>query len=315
MSEPYSITELSDGRPIELQVSPNDAGLRLDKWLAQQLPEFSRARLQSWIAQGKVLLDGNHTAAKTKLVPGSRVELKLDFSCQQDSAEAQPVEFELLFEDADLLIVNKPAGLTVHPGAGQPDQTLQNGLLYHRPNLAQLPRAGIVHRLDKDTTGVMMVAASTQAHTQLVRALQAREISRDYSALVWGTPVAGATVDAPLGRHPRERTRFAVQQGGRDAVTHYRVVEKFPDHAYLSLKLETGRTHQIRVHMQHMGYPLIGDPMYGRRGDPYRQRLGRQALHATRLKFKHPRSGDEVEFRAPLPTDMQEILDEWRQLD
>ena len=225
---------------------------------------------------------------------------------------AQPIDFEVVYEDADLLVIFKPAGLTVHPGAGQPDGTLQNGLLYYRPTLAAVPRAGIVHRLDKDTSGLMLVAATLEAQTALSRAIQERAVHREYLAVVWGVPVAGATIEANLNRHPRDRTRFAVSPGGRDAVTHFRVQEKFARHSLLRVMLETGRTHQIRVHMQHAGYPLVGDPVYGRRGDPFRQQIPRQALHAWRLSFEHPVDGQTLTFEREPPADMQALIEQLR---
>ena len=300
---------------MQFDVSVENDGMRLDKFLAELLPQHSRARIQAWIKQGCVDVDGQQVPAKTRLQFGSRVTVQPVFEAAAAEIEAQQIDFEVLYEDADILVVNKPAGLTVHPGAGQPDGTLQNGLLHYRPELRQLPRAGIVHRLDKDTSGVMVVAASPEAQTQLVRELQERNIQREYIALVWGVPVAGATVEQPLARHPRDRLRFAVRPGGREAVTHYRVAEKFDKHACLRVRLETGRTHQIRVHMQHAGYPLIGDPLYGRRGDPYRHSLGRQALHAIELRLSHPRSGEEMQFLAPLAEDLEEILNVWRSMD
>lgn len=321
MSEPPSITEQApasepdpqaDQTTLTLEVSARDDGLRLDKWLADQLPQHSRARLQGWIKQGRVQVDGQVQPPKLRLLGGSLVRVEPASPPLQPAITAQPIEFEVVYEDEHMLIVNKPAGLTVHPGAGQPDGTLQNGLLHYRPELAQVARAGIVHRLDKDTSGVMVVAATPQAQTQLVRALQEHAIYRHYRALVWGVPVAGSTIDAPLGRHPRERIRFSVRPGGREAITHYRVAEKFAKHADLQVQLETGRTHQIRVHLQHAGYPLIGDALYGRRGDPYRAQLGRQALHAQCLELQHPHSDEAMRFEAPLPADMQAILDGWR---
>ncbi len=321
MSEPPSITKPdlasecspgADETSLSFEVSMADAGQRLDKLLAGLMPEHSRGRLQDWIRQSRVRVDGAVVAPKTKIDGGSRIDVWPVVEAPDTEVEAQPIDFAVVYEDEHLIIVNKPAGLTVHPGAGQRDGTLQNGLLHHRPALAAVPRAGIVHRLDKDTTGLMVVAATPQAQTHLVRELQAREIEREYCAMVWGVPVAGSTVDAPLARHPRDRLRFAVSAAGREAVTQYRVSEKFEKHSVLQVRLETGRTHQIRVHMQHAGYPLIGDALYGRRGDPYRHSLGRQALHAQHLALTHPASGERVSFDANLPPDMQAILEQWR---
>lgn len=325
MSEPSSIAEQAGAAEpdrkdvieagqttLSFKVSDQDAGQRLDKLLATLMPEHSRGRLQEWIRAGQVSVDGQQLPPKAKLESGCCISVIPELHEKDHRIEPQAIDFEVIYEDEALLIINKPAGLVVHPGAGQPDQTLQNGLLHYRPDLAKVARAGIVHRLDKDTTGLMVVAATPQAQTQLVRDLQEREITRAYVALVWGVPVAGGTIDQPLGRHPRERLRFAVRPGGRDAVTHYRVGEKFEKHAHLNVQLETGRTHQIRVHMQHQGFPLVGDPLYGRRGDPYRAILKRQALHASHLSLIHPLSGEEVEFDAPIPADMQEIMNVWR---
>lgn len=321
MSEPPSIAKPDhasecapgvDETSLSFEVSMADAGQRLDKLLAGLMPEHSRGRLQDWIRQQRVRVDGEILAPKAKIQGGSRIDVWPLVETLDSEVVAQAIDFEVVYEDDELLVINKPAGLTVHPGAGQRDGTLQNGLLHYRPALAAVARAGIVHRLDKDTTGLMVVAATPQAQTHLVRELQAREIEREYCALVWGVPVAGATVDAPLARHPRERLRFAVSAGGREAVTHYRVSEKFAKHSVLQVRLETGRTHQIRVHMQHAGYPLIGDALYGRRGDPYRHTLGRQALHAQSLALTHPASGERMVFQAPLPADMQAVVEQWR---
>ncbi len=294
------------------EVDERLCGQRQDKILAALLPEHSRARLQAWIRDGRVTVDGRVLPPKAKLERGQELVVRVAGVEEAREMVPQAIEFEVVYEDAALLVVNKPAGLTVHPGAGQADGTLQNGLLHYRPALAQVARAGIVHRLDKDTTGLMVIAATPEAQTALVRAMQAREIQREYSALIWGVPVAGATIEAPLGRHPKDRTRFAVRGGGRPAVTHYRVMEKFARNSVLRVKLETGRTHQIRVHLQQAGYPLIGDPVYGRRGDPYRRTLGRQALHATRLSLIHPSRDEEMHWEIPLPKDMQDVIDEWR---
>ena len=289
------------------------AGERQDRALAALLPEHSRARLTAWIREGRVTVDGQRLPPKTRMAEGMALTVTPGESPSQVArVEPQAMALDILYEDDEILVINKPAGLTVHPGAGQADGTLQNALLAHRASLARVPRAGIVHRLDKHTSGVLVVAATETAQTALVRAIQAREIGREYRALVWGVPVAGGRIEAALGRHPRDRTRFAVVRRGRDAVTHYRVLEKFERHALLGLALETGRTHQIRVHLQHAGYPIIGDPAYGRRGDPWRRSLGRQALHAYRLSLAHPASGEALSWEVPLPADLQAVLDAWR---
>ncbi len=306
------MTEQTGEGALSFLIEEDLAGQRLDKALALLMPEQSRARLQGWIRDGHVRLDGLVQPPKARVEAGCRIEVEPPAAPQDERVLPQAIDFPVLYEDASLLIVDKPAGLTVHPGAGQPDGTLQNALLHYRPALAGVPRAGIVHRLDKDTSGLMVIAGTAEAQTALVRAIQERSVRREYLALVWGVPVAGATIDAPLGRHPRDRTRYVVRPGGRDAVTHYRVAEKFERHALLRVRLETGRTHQIRVHMQHAGYPLIGDPAYGRRGDPWRQSLGRQALHACTLSLAHPVSGEEMSWESPLPADLQGVLEGWR---
>ncbi len=306
------MTEQTGEGALSFLIEEDLAGQRLDKALALLMPEQSRARLQAWIRDGHVRLDGVVQPPKARVEAGCRIEVEPPAAPQDDRVLPQPIHFPVLYEDESLLIVDKPAGLTVHPGAGQPDGTLQNALLHYRPALAGVARAGIVHRLDKDTSGLMVIAGTAEAQTALVRAIQERSVRREYLALVWGVPVAGATIDAPLGRHPRDRTRYVVRPGGRDAVTHYRVAEKFERHALLRVRLETGRTHQIRVHMQHAGYPLIGDPAYGRRGDPWRQSLGRQALHACTLSLAHPVSGEEMSWESPLPADLQGVLEGWR---
>ncbi len=306
------MTEQTGEGALSFLIEEDLAGQRLDKALALLMPEQSRARLQGWIRDGHVRLDGVVQPPKARVEAGCRIEVEPPAAPQDERVLPQAIDFPVLYEDASLLIVDKPAGLTVHPGAGQPDGTLQNALLHYRPALAGVPRAGIVHRLDKDTSGLMVIAGTAEAQTALVRAIQERSVRREYLALVWGVPVAGATIDAPLGRHPRDRTRYVVRPGGRDAVTHYRVAEKFERHALLRVRLETGRTHQIRVHMQHAGYPLIGDPAYGRRGDPWRQSLGRQALHACTLSLAHPVSGEEMSWESPLPADLQGVLEGWR---
>jgi 23S rRNA pseudouridine1911/1915/1917 synthase len=305
------MTEQTAPSPERFVLGEEFSGQRQDKVLASLLPAHSRARLQAWIREGQVTVDGQVLPPKARLVAG--MELSVQPVVVEASTEVCPqhIEFEVFYEDESLLVVNKPAGLTVHPGAGQADGTLQNGLLHYRPELARVARAGIVHRLDKDTTGLMVIAATPEAQTALVRAMQAREIEREYAAIVWGVPVAGATIDEPLGRHAKDRTRFVVRHGGRDAVTHYRVTEKFARHCLLAVRLETGRTHQIRVHLQHAGYPLIGDASYGRRGDPFRGTLGRQALHATKLSLVHPDSQEPMAWQAALPADMQQIIDAW----
>ncbi len=293
------------------------AGMRLDQALARALPDYSRNVLTRWLREGHLRVDGETLSPRHKVVGGEHVSLRVPHE-RAESWEPQAIELDIVHEDDDLLVVNKPAGLVVHPAAGNPDGTLINALVHHAPELAELPRAGLVHRLDKDTTGLLVVARSRLAHTQLVADLQARTIHREYEAVVWGVPTGGGTIDEPIGRHPRDRKRMAVIRGGRPAVTHFTVAQRFAAHSHLRVRLETGRTHQIRVHMAHRRLPLVGDPVYGgRRAAPGRVReaaaeavaaFPRQALHAARLGLNHPRSGAALTWRAPLPDDMHALL-------
>ncbi|MCG8427321.1 MAG: 23S rRNA pseudouridine(1911/1915/1917) synthase RluD, partial [Chromatiales bacterium] len=268
------------------------AGKRLDQVLPLLFPDFSRSRLQQWIKEGLVTVDGQCHRPRDKVVGGERVTLEVVLE-EQVECKPQPLDLAIIHEDDQILVINKPAGLVVHPAAGNPDGTLQNGLLHHEPNLIQLPRAGIVHRLDKETSGLLVVAKTPGAHKSLIEQLQAREIKREYRAVVTGVMTAGGMVDEPIGRHPSQRTKMAVVRSGKPAVTHYRVIERYRSHTYLKVFLETGRTHQIRVHMAHIHYPMVGDPVYGGRlkmpqgaSDALREQLQlfrRQALHARRL--------------------------------
>jgi len=309
---PLSETEL-----FNAEIPPELAGFRLDQALAELFPEFSRSKLQSWIKDGHALLDGMARIPKHKVLGGEHVELRAEIEIQTD-CQPEDIPLEILFEDESLLIVNKPPGLVVHPAAGHWVGTLQNALLHHAPQLANIPRAGIVHRIDKDTSGLLMVAKTLQAHKALVDQLQERSIDREYLALAQGYLTAGGTVDEPIGRHPTDRKRFAVREDGKPSVTHYRIAERLPGHTLLRVKLETGRTHQIRVHMLHIHHPLLGDPVYGGRlrllpgGN---QALGaqlrgfkRQALHAEKLGLEHPESGEWHEWRVDMPEDMQTLL-------
>ncbi|MGB1556750.1 MAG: RluA family pseudouridine synthase [Oceanococcaceae bacterium] len=295
-------------------VEAEGQGQRLDQLLAAAASQYSRTRLQSWIKAGLVQVDGVvQTTPRAAIEAGQTVRLCAPEAAEPDTTvHPEAIALDIVHEDADILVLHKPAGLTVHPGAGQSSGTLQNALLHHRPELAQVPRAGIVHRLDKLTSGLLVVAANLTAHTALVRALAEREITREYLALVWGEIIAGGTIDAPLGRDPRDRRRYVVGQGGRHAITHFRVEERFARHTLLRVQLETGRTHQIRVHMHHRKWPLVGDPVYGRRGDPLRAIMPRQALHATALGFAHPGDGSPMRFERPVPADMQAVLEELR---
>ena len=304
-------------RTHELQIDPPLAGLRLDQALARALPQYSRARLQGWIEAGAVRVDGLVPRARDKVHGGERVRIEARLEPEtRVVAEALPID--VVHKDRGIFVVNKPAGLVVHPGAGNASRTLQNALLALDPKLAVVPRAGLVHRLDKDTSGLMVVARTPEAHAALVAALAEREIERAYLAVCVGVMTGGGTVDEPIGRHRTQRTRMAVRADGRDAVTHYRVLRRFRGHTLVRAELETGRTHQIRVHLAHIGYPLVGDPVYGGRrriprgaSEPLIAALGafkRQALHAMRLALEHPLTGKAMEWEAPPPDDMAALL-------
>jgi 23S rRNA pseudouridine1911/1915/1917 synthase len=299
------------------QTPPELAGQRLDQVLAVLLPDYSRSRLQAWIRDGRVAVDGAVVAASGRLRGGENISIDVPSQNTQAPPTAEAIALDIVHEDADLLVVNKPAGLVVHPGAGNPAGTLMNALLHHDPGLADVPRAGIVHRLDKDTTGLLLVARTLPAHKRLVELLAERAVHREYLALVQGQIIAGGTVDAPIGRHRTDRTRMAVSQGGREAVTHYRVAQRFAHQTLLRVLLETGRTHQIRVHLASIGHAVVGDPTYARLRLPpgasaeCQAAIGafrRQALHAARLDLPHPRDDAPVTFAAPLPADMAQLL-------
>lgn len=292
-------------------------GARLDQALAQLLPDYSRARLQQWVRDGRVTVDGQARRPKDKVVVGET--LVVNAVIEEETAwQAQDIPLDIVYEDADIIVLNKPAGLVVHPAAGNPDGTLLNALLHHAPELVRVPRAGIVHRLDKDTTGLLVIARTVVAQKYLVEAMQRRDIKRQYEAVACGVMTGGGTVEAPMSRHPVDRKRMAVIEGGKPAVTHYRVVERFRAHTHIRVDLETGRTHQIRVHLAHIRYPLLGDPVYGPRlrlppGSSERliaalRGFQRQALHAARLGLHHPISGAWLEWSVPLPQDMAELI-------
>ncbi len=301
----------------DLQIDRHHAGARLDQVAGELLPDYSRARLQKWIREGALRIDGRRVKPSQRLSGGEQLVLKAELELEGE-VTAQDLPLDIIYEDDDLLVLDKPAGLVVHPAAGHPDGTLQNALLFHRPSLETLPRAGIVHRLDKDTTGVMVVAGSLRAHTSLVSQLQDRSMSRVYECIVQGEVKGPGTMDAPIGRHPRDRIRMAVVDDGKPAVSHYRVLESFEQYTHVEVSLESGRTHQIRVHMQHLGYPLVADPLYGTRPGPVLKpdarlqdafaELGRQALHARTLRLKHPEGSGLRRFDAPLPADLQAVL-------
>ncbi len=302
---------------LSLEVQAEQAGQRLDQLLAQAWPDFSRSRLAGWIRGGQVRLNERQVKPRQAVEAGDRVRLVTELVARADAPEPEAIELDILHEDPALIIVNKPAGLVVHPGSGNPDGTLVNALLHHDPALAALPRAGLVHRLDKDTSGCLVVARTAGAHHRLVAAMKRREIHRHYQALVWGELVAGGTVDAPIGRHPVDRRRQVVRADGRPARTHYRIGRRLAGGTLLDVSLETGRTHQIRVHMAHIRHPIVGDPMYGRTGAPaglspqQRERwqgFGRQALHAARLELVHPDAREPIKVVAPMPGDMADLL-------
>lgn len=297
------------------------AGQRFDAVLAEVFAEYSRSKLTSWIKSGEALLNGAVARPRDPVRGGETVTLNAVEAVQTHSAP-EAIALDIVFEDEHLLVINKPAGLVVHPGAGNPTGTLVNALLHHDPSLDKLPRAGIVHRLDKDTSGVMVVAKTLPAHTKLIEMLSDRDVHRQYLAVVVGALVSGGTADAPIDRHPRDRIRQAVREDGRDAVTHFRLRERFRNHTLLECRLETGRTHQIRVHMQHLKHPIIGDPLYGgslklpKGATPelieMLRSFKRQALHAEVLSFSHPISGEEMRFEAPMPADMQALVETLR---
>lgn len=310
MSEP----ETRSADYSEIAVPPDYAGLRLDAALAKLLPEHSRSRLQGWIKDGTIRLDGALADAKRKVWGGERIQCAVPPAPTSEHA-AEDIPLPIVFEDAAIIVLDKPAGLVVHPGSGNAGGTLMNALLHHAPALAEIPRAGIVHRLDKETSGLMVVAKTLAAQTDLVRQLQARTVQRHYLALVHGTVGADGTVDAPLGRHPTQRIKMAVlKHGGKEARTHYRVKERFPHCTLVECRLETGRTHQIRVHMASIKHPLVGDPVYGKAkcGDALLDAFPRQALHAWRLALVHPESGAQTRWETPLPDDFAQLLERLR---
>lgn len=293
------------------------AGLRLDQALARMFPEYSRSRLKEWLLAGSITLDGAPKRPRDAVSGGEIVSLQPQTEASV-RAEPEPIRLDVVFEDEDLLVVNKPAGLVVHPGAGNPAGTLMNGLLHHAPTLEQVPRAGIIHRIDKQTSGLLLVAKTLQAHTSLVRLLAERQISRHYLAVCNGVLTGGGTINEPIARHRVDRKRMSIQKDGKRAVTHYTVIERFRAFTYVSVKLETGRTHQIRVHFAHRRHALVGDPVYGGRlalpkGATEEliemlRRFKRQALHAARLGFVHPVSGERLEFDVAPPADFQALL-------
>lgn len=308
----------SDITALTATIPPELDGMRLDQALATLFGDYSRSRLQQWILDGFVLLNGQSCRAKDKVVAGQSVSVQAQ-QTEQGDWEAEALPLEIVYEDEHILVINKPVGLVVHPAAGNYSGTLLNALLHHAPQLKQVPRAGIVHRLDKDTTGLLVVAKDLTSHKFLVEQLQARDVEREYLAIVQGVMTAGGTVDAPIGRHPVNRKKMAVVDNGKPAVTHYRVMQRYRAHTLVKVKLETGRTHQIRVHMAHIHFPLVGDSTYAGRlklpagcSESLRAALRhfqRQALHAYRLALEHPISHQMLSWEAPIPDDMQMLLD------
>ena len=316
-SEDYSdISENEVSAPVVLDIPSSLCGERLDATLARLMPEYSRSRLTQWIKEGKVSVDGAPGQPKTRLLGGEQVEVVPGTLPEAVAFAPEPMDLPIIYEDDDLIVINKPAGLVVHPAAGNWTGTLLNGLLHHCPALAQLPRAGIVHRLDKDTSGLMVVAKTMAAQTDLVRQLQARTVKRIYRAIADGVVPFDGKIETQIGRDPNNRLRMAVlKYGGKPAITHVRVLMRFATHSYVECQLETGRTHQIRVHMREAGHPLAGDPVYGNPRHPMPEALaaavralGRQALHAYKLSLIHPVTGREAHWNAPLPDDMKALL-------
>jgi 23S rRNA pseudouridine1911/1915/1917 synthase len=305
--------DYSSGQPAVLSIPATCAGHRLDAALARLLPEYSRSRLQAWLKEGRILVDGDRGDAKRKVFGGEVIHLELA-APPTEAVASEAIALPIVFEDDALIVIDKPAGLVVHPGSGNRSATMMNGLLHHAPGLAAVPRAGIVHRLDKETSGLLVVAKTLVAQTDLVRQLQARSVSRRYLALAHGNVSGDGTVDAPIGRHPVQRIKMAVVTHGREARTHYSVREGFGNATLLECRLETGRTHQIRVHMASIGHPLVGDPVYGRRkvADARLDRFSRQALHAWQLSLRHPTSGQTVGWQSELPADFAALLEELR---
>jgi 23S rRNA pseudouridine1911/1915/1917 synthase len=306
---------------IELTNTVNDSqlGMRLDQVIAELYPDYSRSRVKEWILKNMVSVNGEIVnKPRLKMMGGEELFIKAEI---EDEVRwvAQDIPLDIVYEDEHILVINKPRDFVVHPGAGTPDRTVLNALLFHCPELAEVPRAGIVHRLDKDTTGLMVVAKTIQAQTRLVRALQKRKITREYEAIAMGKMTGGGTVEKPIGRHATKRICMAVHELGKPAITHYRVAEHFREHTRLVLRLETGRTHQIRVHMSYMSHPLVGDAIYGGRPRPPRhasdelilalRSFDRQALHARMLRLSHPITGELMEWRAPLPNDILAMID------
>ena len=302
----------------QVRIEHEHSGMRIDQALHKLFPDYSRGVIQAWINSGFVILNRQTCKAKQKIYSGDLIDLDVPFVAKLTDL-AEKIEFNIIHQDEDFFIIDKPANLVVHPAAGHDSGTLVNGLLDIDPNLEQLPRAGVVHRLDKDTTGVMVVARTLSAHASLVDQLQQRLVKREYIAITQGVVTAGRTIETKIARHPVNRNKMSVQNHGKHAITHFQVVQKFPCHTYIKVQLETGRTHQIRVHLAHIHYPLLGDALYGggfrlRAGadaglEKKLRRFGRQALHARYLGFEHPKTKTRCRFEAPIPADFQNMLD------
>ncbi len=308
---------------LQAAIPESMSGKRLDYALARLFPEYSRSKLQQWLHDGHIIINNQiKLPGKTKVAGGEQITLHLVLKKQTESL-AEKIPLDIIFEDDEIIVINKPAGLVMHPAAGNQTGTLLNALLHHEPGLANIPRAGIVHRLDKDTTGLLVIAKTISSQKYLVEQLQARTIKREYQAIVHGNIIAGSTIDTAIGRHPVDRKRMAVNHNGKHAVTHYRIAEKFRLHTHIDVKLETGRTHQIRVHMAYLKHPLVGDPVYGGRLriPPHAtvtlentlRNFKRQALHAIRLTLHHPKNNKSMTWHAPLPHDMVNLLNELRE--
>jgi 23S rRNA pseudouridine1911/1915/1917 synthase len=307
---------MSEQVDLNADVPAEMYGLRLDQAVSQLFPEYSRSRLQSWIKEGALQVNGEARRPRDKLNGGEKITVSVEIA-SIDRHAAQDIPLDIVYEDDDILILNKPSGLVVHPAAGHADGTLLNALLHHCPAIGHVPRAGIVHRLDRDTTGLMVVAKTIQAQTELVAQLQDRSMGREYEAIVHGVMTGGGCVDEPMARHSKNRLKMAVVGVGKEAITHYRVLEKFRSHTHIRLKLETGRTHQIRVHMSHINYPLVGDPLYSGRvrltkgaSEEMRELLKhfrRQALHAKKLELWHPQTGQQMSWEIDLPDDFEAL--------
>lgn len=302
----------------KLTIPTELAGTRIDQALAKLLPEYSRSLLKTWIDNHKITVNGELWPPKAKVAGDETVVIDVELE-KQTTHEPEPIELNIVYEDDDILVINKPVGMVVHPGAGNRASTLLNALLHHTPELKNIPRAGIIHRLDKDTSGLLVIAKTLKAHTYLVRQLQWRKIHREYETIVYGELISGGTIEAQIGRHPTKRTKMAVvdTDRGKIAITHYRIIKKYSNFTHLRVKLETGRTHQIRVHLAHIHHPIVGDHVYGRIRLPKNapenlvealQNFKRQALHASKLGLTHPTSHKWMEWEAKLPQDMQKLI-------